>query len=100
MTKTGRLFCLFFCLGAPLIADCHVFDEKLFFENLKTNPAIEQLYYPNLNGTLALIDRILHEPQRTIDTECTNSLSRLKHGLLAKERWALLCEYAVRRTLI
>lgn len=75
------------------IADGHVFDEQLFFDHLRDNPAIEQLYYPHLNGTLGLIDRILHDPRRTVGSECSNHLNQLKHGLLTKEKWALMCEY-------
>ena len=90
---TKYLICLLFCLCTPLIADCHVFDEKLFLDHLKNNPTIEQLYYPNLNGTLLLIDRILHDPHRSIDAQCSEHLNQLRRGLLAKERWALLCEY-------
>ena len=91
MTKAFYLFCLLFCMLR--IAECHVFDEKLFFDHLKNSPAIQQLYYPHLNGTLDLIDRILQDPRRTVGRECRDHLGQLKHGLLAKQKWALLCEY-------
>lgn len=86
------LFCLLFYLSNFLIVNSHVFDEELFLNNLKDNFAIEQLYYPYLNRTIDLIDFLLHDPQRTINKECSKNLNQIKDGLLAKEKWSLLCK--------
>ena len=75
-----------------MIADAHVFDEKVFMENLKENPVVQQLYYPYLNKTLNLIDYILTDSKSTISRQCAHDFNQIKNGLLMKRRWALLCK--------
>ena len=78
-----------------MIVDNHVFDEKLFLDNLKDNSVIEQFYYPYLNKTINLIDLILRDSRKAIGKECTRNLNQIKTGLIAKDKWALLCKCIV-----
>ena len=72
------------------LKECHVFDEKLFLDNLKGNDVLEQLYYPYLNKTINLIDLLL-DNSINLNNKCNHNLNQIKNGLLMKERWALLC---------
>lgn len=86
------LFFLVFCFLKLSTIDCHVFDEQLFLDNLKSNRAVEQLYYPYLNNTLDLIDLLLDDlSHNTRMNKCAANLNQIKNGLLLKDKWALLC---------
>lgn len=86
MLKVLILLNLLFC---GLVHN-HVFDEKIFLDNLKQNTVIQQLYYPHLNSTLYLIDYILNDPISSISDQCAIDFNQIKNGLLMKDRWALL----------
>ena len=60
---------------------------------------LKQLYFPFHNQTLALIDLVLHDEQRSTSSICDKSLLQLRDGLVAFEEWALKCKIFFSRIL-